>query len=203
MNELFTGMADDDSDNEEFHNEADAQKKRKAKAKKLEQQVDYQEKHSDDDSLEENINVENEQLNTFGQQIKSALETPEERLLQKNKELQSNINQSKEELNPGENINTNNNAKIDTTMDVISHSINVMIMKEAKMNDQKLNVVDLFKTIRNAFKEVEKNMLMNMLKDKINKFFIMERQGRFQFLQLKDEFKKNTDGFIINTNMGK
>jgi len=136
MNELFTGMADDDSDNEEFHNEADAQKKRKAKAKKLEQQVDYQEKHSDDDSLEENINVENEQLNTFGQQIKSALETPEERLLQKNKEYQNNINQSKEELNPGENINIgNNNAKIDTTMDVISHSINVMIMKEAKMND--------------------------------------------------------------------
>jgi len=136
MNELFTGMADDDSDNEEFHNEADAQKQRKAKAKKLEQQVDYLEKHSDDDSLEENINVENEQLNTFGQQIKCALETPEERLLQKNKELHCNMNQSKEELNPNENINIdNNNAKIDTTMDVISHSINVMIMKEAKMND--------------------------------------------------------------------
>lgn len=67
-------------------------------------------------------------------------------------------------------------------MDAISQSIDVMIMKEAKMNDYKLNVVDLFKTIRNAFKEVEKNFLMNMLKDKINKFFIMERQGKFQFL---------------------
>jgi len=63
--------------------------------------------------------------------------------------------------------------------------------------------VDLFKTVRNAFKEVEKNLLMNMLKDKINKFFIMERHGKFQFLYLKDEFKKNSDGFILNTNVAK
>lgn len=77
-------------------------------------------------------------MNTFGKQIKSALENPEERIQQKNKEFQQ---QNQQAVQNAEESNIDNEAnnpainKVDTTMDVISHSINVMIMKEAKMND--------------------------------------------------------------------
>lgn len=79
MAQIFTGMADEDSDNEEFYQNEEAEKIKIARKKKQEQQIDYEAQHSDDDSFEENINVENEQLNNFGQKIKDALEHPEER----------------------------------------------------------------------------------------------------------------------------
>lgn len=40
MAEIFTGMGEEDSDNEEFHNYEDAQRSKIARAKKLEQQID-------------------------------------------------------------------------------------------------------------------------------------------------------------------
>lgn len=129
--------------------------------------------------------MENEQLNHFGQKVKDALEHPADRkdYAHDNTTHAHNDAHNDPNFTPDTGaLEPKSKAHPDNSMDAISQSIDVMIMKEAKMNDYKLNVIDLFKTIRNAFKEVEKNFLMNILRDKINKFFIMERQGKFQFL---------------------
>jgi len=85
--------------------------------------------------------VENEQLNTFGKQIKNALDNPDEY-----KKVDSNFggNNANQFIN-GDGVNNvdsvkNEDANLsskskDNSMDAISHSIDVMIMKEAKMND--------------------------------------------------------------------